>query len=227
MASCAECGEPVNEGAWTCGKCGAPIVSTQPKPREESQGFSAYYKGPDETPPPELQATGSAQAGKSGLSRGSWMIIGVGIAVVLAIFVAWFFFLRNGDANAYVGTWIPVDGSGGLLVIAKSGGGGAVTMTDEKGQKVGPLKAHMNGGNLEFDLTPAGGNAQDKAAIEVMKALLGAFIKDLKFVAIHNSSNDTLSLKTEGKPIAGGTSTGLNQTVQFKRAGAVAASPTP
>jgi hypothetical protein len=226
MANCAECGEPLKEGAWTCGKCGAPIASTQPKPRDESVGFSAYYKGPDETPPPELKATGSAQAAKSGLSRGSWMIVGVGMAIVLAIFV-WFFFLRSGDASAYVGTWMPTDGSTGSLVIAKSGSGVTVTMTDEKGQKVGPLKAQMNGGNLEFDFTPAGGSAQDKAAIEVMKALLGAFIKDLKIVAIHNSSNDTLSVKTEGKPIAGGTSTGLGQTTQFKRAGAVAASPTP
>jgi hypothetical protein len=211
MANCAECGEPLKEGAWVCGKCGTPIASTEPKSREASEGYSAYYKGSDETPPPQLQATGSAQAGKSGLSRGSWMIIGVGIAVVLAIFIAWFFFLRSGDASAYVGT---------------SGGGVTVTMTDEKGQRVGPLKAHMSGGNLEFDLTPAGGSAQDKAAIEVMKALLGAFIKDLKFVAIHNSSNDTLTLKTEGKPIAGGTASGLG-SVQFKRGTAVAASPTP
>jgi uncharacterized membrane protein YvbJ len=93
MANCTKCGEPLKEDAWVCGKCGAQVALAQPKPRDESQGYSAYYSGSDVTPPPELKATGSAQATKGGLSRGSWIIVGVGLAIVLAIFVAWFFFL--------------------------------------------------------------------------------------------------------------------------------------
>jgi hypothetical protein len=229
MANCAECGEPLKEGAWVCGKCGTPVASTEPKSREASEGYSAYYKGSDETPPPELQATGSTQANKGGLSRGSWMIIGVGLAVVLAIFIAWFFFLRNGDASAFVGTWVPVDPTAktfGALVIAKSGGGVTVTTVITNGQQVGPLKAHMNGNNLEFDFTPAGGTAEQKVAIQALKAFMGALIKELKFVLTHNPG-DTLTLKAEGKPVVGATGPGLGQAIQLQRGALPTASPTP
>ena len=181
MANCTKCGEPLKEDAWVCGKCGAPVALTQPKPRDKPQGYSAYYSGSAPTPPPELKATGSAQATKGGLSRSRKppiIAIAAGLASVLAVVAVALVLIapwhNNGETDVFEGTW---KGDDGMLVLDKQGSGfivqQATDTANDHSSFMMPAKATYKDGQLILDWSAALPPAWAAIAMKMTVALDG------------------------------------------------------
>jgi hypothetical protein len=99
---------------------------------------------------------------------------------MVAIVAVWFFVLRGGGGDEFVGTWNAVRSDEGSLVIEHGDDGIQVTMVGADKQRVGPLKTDLNGDALEIKLEAVGDDAQQKAAVEMVRALFEATIEDFK-----------------------------------------------
>lgn len=199
MAVCDNCSSEVRDGAWACGRCGAPMTPQAPIAASDTTNpyvFSAQAQAePQYQPQPSASVrttTGpSAQAktkssGLSGLTV--WIIVAA--VVVIAGLALWFLLFNNGDAKKFVGTWTPVTSVGGAsaglvadgsrLVVARADGKLTVTTVDGKGQSIGPLKASLKRGKLEFGLEYAGSDQQGQLKTQLVKAVMGVVLKDFR-----------------------------------------------
>ena len=172
-AFCTACGasvrppEPPAEAATPVSPAAAETpAATMVAAAETAAATQAMAAGPP--PPPPLQATGVtpppppppppavATAGQGG-SRGKLYVAIVLIAAVaIALMAAWFFVWRGTSGNEFVGTWAPVNGDPGGMVISKDGGTFKVTIVQQDGSTMGPLKGTIKGGKLEISLSGAG-----------------------------------------------------------------------
>jgi hypothetical protein len=117
------------------------------------------------TPPPRPQPTLMMSRAPRESSSGTWWI--VILVIVLALVAgaaAWYFFIRDTGgtsptpsptpttAFAWAGAWGRTDGTGGGVVVQKSGGAYQVTVYDSMVQVLGSATATEQGKDLTFDL---------------------------------------------------------------------------
>ena len=173
------------------------------------EGMTAYG-----TPMPQAKPAKSG-----GLSQTTKLVL-VGAAVAMVAIVAvWFFVLRGGGGDEFVGTWNAVKSDEGSLVIEHGDDGIQVTMVGADKQRVGPLKTDLNGDALEIKLEAVGDDAQQKAAVEMVRALFEATIEDFKMTLRVRGADDHLMMTVTGKSKVGGDQTSMPVT-EFVRAGA-------
>jgi hypothetical protein len=195
MAVCDNCNSEVSDGAWACGRCGTPLTAQAPIAASDTTNpyvFSAQAQAePQYQPQPSATvrtATGSSAGARTKSSGLSGLTLWVIVAAVVAIgaLALWFLFFNNGDARKFVGTWTPVASvsgaallaDGGRLEVSRADGKLTVTAIDGKGQSIGPLKASLKRGKLEFGLEYAGDDQQEKLKTQLVSAFLGVLVKD-------------------------------------------------
>jgi len=174
-----------------------------------TEGMTAYG-----TPMPQ---TKPAKAG--GLSQATKLVL-VGAAVALvAIAAVWFFVLRGGGGgDEFIGTWTAVKSDEGSLVIEHGDDGIEVTMVGADKQRVGPLKTELDGEALEIKLEAVGDDAQQKAAVDMVRAVFEAAVEDFKMVLRVRGANGRLVMTVTGKSKVGGDQTTMPVT-EFVKAG--------
>ncbi len=96
-----------------------------------------------------------------------------------------------------------------------------VTMVGADKQRVGPLKTDLNGDALEIKLEAVGDDAQQKAAVEMVRALFEATIEDFKMTLRVRGADGHLVMTVTGKSKVGGDQTSMPVT-EFVKAGAQA-----
>jgi hypothetical protein len=151
---------------------------------------------------------------KNGGGGRTWIWVVVALVVIAALAAAgWFFLLRpdNGNASAgdsFVGTWSPINGSGGGLIIAKSGGDFKVTQYDAELVAIGSTTATL-------------ANDELTASVDASALGLTGVSGTVKGILAHEASSDQLSLRF--------TSGSLSSTTEyFMRADVLRpASPSP
>lgn len=245
MAICASCGKEIRDDIWTCGFCGAPVA--QPTAGETGGSEGSAYGSEGYNPYAGQAAAGTGAYGstttsygsspegltpygtpmprtappKSGGLSGTTKLILVGAAVALiAIVAVWFFVLRGGGGDEFIGTWTAVESSQGSLVIERDGGGLQVTMVGADQQRIGPLKTDLSDDELEIKLEATGGDEQQKAAVETVKALFEATIEDFKMALRIRDADGRLLLTVSGTSKLGGGETTAPVTVFVKGAAA-------
>lgn len=220
MAFCENCSSEVRDGAWVCGRCGAPMrPATADAPIAASDTTNPYvfsaqaqaepvYQPPHPPSVPALSRPTAAASGTiMGLSKLTFAIV-LAAVVVVGCLAAWFVFFNNGDGSKFVGTWAPVTSvssasagiidDGGRLVVSRSGGDFTVSTIDGKGQSIGPLKASLKRGKLEFGLEYAGTDEKERLKLQLVKAFVGMLVKD--FHATLSAGQDgTLYLRYSGE----------------------------
>ena len=136
-------------------------------------------------PPPPIQPTLMMTRPKSGGGGKTWIWVVVAIVVVAALAAAaWFFLLRpttDTGGEEFVGSWSPVNGGGGGLVIARSGGDFKVTQYDAQLVAMGSTTATLTNDELTASI--------DASAL----GLTGATGK-VEGTLAHIASSDQLSL---------------------------------
>ncbi len=198
MAFCESCNAEVRDDAWVCGRCGAPMkmeqqaiaASDTTNPyvfSEQAQAEPQYQPQPSATVRTTTGPSANAGTKTSGLSGLTLWVI-VAAVVVIAGLALWFLLFNNGDAKKFVGTWTPVTSvsgtsaglvaDGGRLVVSRADGKLTVTAIDGKGQSIGPLKAALKRGKLEFGLEYAGADQQEQLKTQLVKAFMGMLVKD-------------------------------------------------
>jgi hypothetical protein len=218
MAFCESCNSEVRDDAWVCGHCGAPMKTEQKaiaaSDTTNPYVFSAQAQAEPayQTPQPSsVRAPARPAAAASdkimGLSRLTFTVV-VAAIVVVAGLALWYVFFSNGDGGKYVGTWTPVNsvsaasqgivGDNGRLVVARSGGDFTVTAIDAKGQSIGPLKASVKRGKLEFGLEYAGSDQEGKLKLQLVKAFMGMLVKDFR-ATLSDGPGSTIFLSYSGK----------------------------
>ena len=78
------------------------------------------------------------------------------------------------------GTSAGLVADGGRLVVSRADGKLTVTAIDGKGQSIGPLKASLKRGKLEFGLEYAGSDQQEQLKTQLVKAFMGVLVKDFR-----------------------------------------------
>lgn len=127
---------------------GAP----EPPTRVMSPPPASPLSGPA-APPMGSPATVSPR--RSGGDR-LWLWVILAIAVVAALLAAWYVLGRSGsDGEAFIGTWMPADGSPGGLVIKENGSDFTVVAYDDQLQKAASSTARLEDGDLVFQMDGA------------------------------------------------------------------------
>jgi hypothetical protein len=235
MAFCENCGSEVREGAWVCGHCGAPMQPADATPIAASDTTNPYVFSakaqaePAYQPPQSFSASTPAQPAATGdkimgLSKLTFAVV-VAAVVAVGLLALWFLFFNNGDGSKYLGTWAPVTsvsgssagliGDGGRLIVAHSDGRYTVTAIDGKGQTVGPLKASLKHGKLEFGLEYAGGDQTQQLKLQLVKAFVGMLVKDFH-ATLSSGGTGTVYLSYSGKAQNDLVKSGTN-AVQLRR----------
>jgi hypothetical protein len=160
----------------------------------------------------------AAPAKSAGLSRTMKLVLVFAGVAVIAIVAIWFFVLRGGGGDQFIGTWTAVKTGGGGLVIEHGGGGLQVTMIGADKSRVGPLKKHLDGDELEIKLEAVGGDDADKAAVDTVRALFEATVEDFKMVLRLRGADSHLLMNVFGRSKIGGDQTTMPVT-EFIRAG--------
>ena len=214
MATCRECGREIRDDAWACGLCGALVAAggasqtpADPTAPADAGGLPAAGDACLQYPSPIAPASGVAvSAGAVSPARPPrllWIVVGVGVAAVVAIVMVWFFALQGTAGGGFVGTW--QDSGATRVIIGTSGSGYVLTMSDDKGKTVGPFATQMQDGNLTTRLEAAAGSSdQQQAATAMFKAVLGSIYQDFTMVFDYRAGDDTLLLSVEGVPSASG-----------------------
>jgi hypothetical protein len=234
MAFCDNCSSEVRDGAWVCGHCGAsmrgqerPIAAsdtTNPYVFSERAQAEPAYQAPQSFAAPAA-AKPSASADKiMGLSKLTFAVI-VTALVAVACLAVWFVFLNNGDGTKFLGTWEPVTSvssasagivsDGGRLIVANPGGHFTVTVIDAKGQSIGPLKASLKHGKLEFGLDYAGADQTQQLKLQLVKAFVGMLVKDFR-ATLSPGAGGSLYLSQSGKVSNDLLKKGMN-SIQLRR----------
>lgn len=159
MAACASCGEPLRDGVWICGACGAPVAAggpAAPDPYAEASVSSLPAAPPS--------------AATHGLTDLTKLVLIGGLVAVLAIAGVWFFLLRGAADTYFVGTWNSTNGE--QFRIDRVGGSQHLFLIGPNGQSVGPFKTAVKGEVLQTTLEPAGGSSQEKATANLWHAAM-------------------------------------------------------
>jgi hypothetical protein len=159
-----------------------------------AEGMTAYG-----TPMPQ-----AAKPKSGGLSGTTKLILAAAGVAVIAIVAVWFFVLRGGGGDQFVGTWTAVQRGGGTLVVERGDDGLQVTLVGGDKEQIGPLKTDLSGDELEIKLETTGDSAEQKAAVEMVKALFEATIEDFTMVLRVRGADGHLLLTVSGKPKLGG-----------------------
>ena len=117
------------------------------------------------TPPPRPQPTHMLSRQPRQSSSGTlWIVILIIVLALVAGAAAWYFLIRDTGGTsptpaptpttgfAWDGAWGRTDGSGGGVVVQKSGGAYQVTVYDSMVQELGSATAAQQGKELTFDL---------------------------------------------------------------------------
>jgi hypothetical protein len=86
-------------------------------------------------------------------------------------------------------------GEDGRLIVSRSSGDFTVTAIDGKGQSIGPLKAAVKRGKLEFGLEYAGTDQQEQLKTQLVRAFMGMLVKDFHATLGTGSTVSELSQK--------------------------------
>ena len=134
-----------------------------------------------------------AAAGKGGSHRNLYIALILIAAVAIALVAVWFFVWRGTGGDEFVGTWAPVNGDAGGMVISKDGGTFKVTIVQKDGSTVGPLDGKIKGGKLEISLSGASG--------------LGSVASQVKFTAAYDKGTGHITVELVGMGVLAGQST--------------------
>jgi hypothetical protein len=165
------------------------------------------------TPMPQA---GSAKS--AGLSQSMKLVLVFAGVAVIAIVAIWFFVLRGGGGDQFIGTWTAVKNGEGGLVIERGDDGLQVSLIGADESRVGPLKTHLDGDELEIKLEAVGGGDSDKAAVDMVRALFEATVEDFKMVLRFRGADTRLLMYVSGKSKIGGDQT-TTPVTEFTRAG--------
>jgi hypothetical protein len=165
------------------------------------------------TPTPQ-----AAPARPAGLSQAMKLVLVFAGVALIAIVAVWFFVLRDGGGDQFIGTWTAVQSGEGDLVIERGDDGIQVSMIGAGKEHIGPLQTHLDGDELEIKLEAVGGDDTDKAAVDMVRALFEATIEDFKMVLRFRSADSRLLMTVSGKSKIGGDQTTMPVT-EFVRAG--------
>jgi hypothetical protein len=207
MATCGECGREINDGAWVCGLCGAPVTDRGPSPDTsnyyeyaEASPVTGEYTSSQYVPgAPVLAASPNGRAGRA--PRLIWVIALGGLVAVLAIVAVWFFVLRGpGPGVGFAGTWRGTTGGTTTeVVIAATGTGYELSMSNKDGKSIGPFATQMVDGNLTTSLeATAGSSDKQKAAAALFKQIMSSIYQNFTMVFTHRSSDDALVVSMQG-----------------------------
>ncbi len=235
MAFCENCSSEVRDGAWVCGRCGAPM-KTDERPIAASDTTNPYvfseraqaepaYQAPQSYAMPSAATPARGSAGTiMGVSKLTFTVITVAVVAVAAL-ALWFVFFNNGNGSKYLGTWEPVAsvgangagivGDGGRIVVANADGHFTVTAIDAKGQSLGPLKASLKHGKLDFGLEYAGGDQTQQLKLQLVKTFVGLLVKDFH-ATMSAGAAGAVYLSYSGK-LASGQLKGSTNAVQLRR----------
>jgi hypothetical protein len=185
MATCSSCGEPLRDGAWTCGYCGAPIG--------RESGSTDLYGAPPTT-------TAVAVAQPAGVGQLTKLVLVAGLIIIIAIAGLWFFWLRGNTASGpFAGTWKGTT-SASKFVIKSSGGGYELTAYDASGKKGKAIPLTAAGDTLELNLTPTASDPNQQAAADYVNSMVGSItgVSGFKYVFTPGSSPGRLVLTFGG-----------------------------
>jgi hypothetical protein len=192
VTDCPGCGAPLKDGAWTCGRCGAPVagagIADDPGSACVTDGDAdampdAYGSFPGWAPEegPQPAPVAAAGPGPSGLLRP--VMVGVVVAVI-AVLAVWFFVLRGPRTTGeeFLGTWTATSQRGiATAVVSRSGDAFSVTLGgSEQGEKI-TVPAGLDGAELVItmdDLSEIAGEGDAERFKAALKALAG----DLRIV---------------------------------------------
>ena len=235
MAFCENCSSEVRDGAWVCGRCGAPMKAderpiaasdtTNPYVFSERAQAEPAYQAPQSYSAPSTATPARGSAGTiMGVSTLTFTVIAVAVAAVAAL-ALWFVFFNNGNGSKFLGTWEPVASvgrnsagiisDGGRLVVANANGHYTVTAIDAKGQSIGPLKASLKHGKLEFGLEYAGNDQTQQIKLQLVKTFVGMLVKDFH-ATMSAGGAGAVYLSYSGKVQNGQLKSGTN-SVQLRR----------
>jgi hypothetical protein len=188
MGECPSCNAPLRDGAWTCGKCGAPVagagMATAPDAGDygDSPGAPVDAYG---TPPAwsrDYQAAPPADAptsaGSSGLLK---LVLVVAVVAVIAVVLVWFFVLRGPATTGeeFLGTWTATTQKGiATAVIAQKHDAFTVTLSGNRASQKVTIPAHLDGAELVItmdDFSQIAGEANAEQFKATLKALAGDF----------------------------------------------------
>ena len=238
---CSNCGAPLADEADFCTACGASVKPPEPSgdaatavsPAPEA---AATMAAPAATtgatqvmaaaPPPlaPVQTVGPggpppappivAAAGKGGSHRNLYIALILIAAVAIALVAVWFFVWRGTGGDEFVGTWAPVNGDAGGMVISKDGGTFKVTIVQEDGSTIGPLEGKIKGGKLEISLSGAG-----------LPSGLGSVASQVKFTATYDKGTGHIMVELVGTGALAGQST---EKMEMKKVASIpTATPSP
>ncbi len=109
-------------------------------------------------PPPPSQPTLMMTRGRSNEGGGVpwWVWLLIVLAVVAAAAALWYFYLRPTDSTTagdeFIGNWAPESGTGGGLIIKRSGEQFAISQYDGRLEKVGTTTADLVDGELRISV---------------------------------------------------------------------------
>jgi len=131
-----------------------------------------------------------------------WIVLAVAAIAIVAIVLAWAFAMRD-SGEQFVGTWAPVSGEGGGLVIEMQDGGYDVSVYDPDLKAVGTYPAVRDGDTLTFRFS------KEEAGLGLLEARL-TYMED----------RDVLLLQLAGMGEEGA-------AMEYVRVDALEAAPTP
>jgi hypothetical protein len=145
------------------------------------------------SPPPPTQPTLVMSHGRQPSGGGGgggvpwWVWLLVILAILAAAAAVWFFYVRpstpsTGAGDVFVGDWAPQDGSGGGLVIKRSGDQFVIVQYDAQLRPAGSTSATLNGDQLEVTI---------KASAVGLTDVTGA----IQGTLTHDGAGDTLTLQ--------------------------------
>ena len=141
-------------------------------------------------PPPAPPVV--AAAGKGGSRRKLYVAIALIAGVAIVLVALWLFVWRGTSGNEFVGTWAPVNGDPGGMIVSKDGGTFKVTIVQEDGGTMGPLQGKIKGGKLEISLSGAG-----------LPSGLGSLASQVKFTATYDKGTGHIVVELVGLGEAG------------------------
>jgi hypothetical protein len=208
VATCPNCGNEAQDGAWTCGFCGSPIgraASAPPAPYDEPVRDAAYYNAPTiyGTTAPTVQPLRPYKSWRGAKLLGLGLVLAI---VVVALAGAWFFFLRPSPGDEFVGAWhgtFPVGATRQLMTfnIDRKASDFRLTLTGEKGNSLGPYAMSLAGDRLVTTLVYVGGDPQQQATAAALRSYASTMVNDYKLVFF--LEHGTLYMRPEGTPRPG------------------------
>jgi len=175
MAACPQCGNPLKEGDWTCGTCGARTSAAAHGGPTDPYGYAPGYQ-----PDMATVATPAASTSAGGALR---LTIVLAVVAILAIVAVWFIFLRGpaSSGNELLGRWEAASGDVGSVEIARADEAFSVKLAGRDPAQTVTVPAHLDGAELVITVDDFATLAGDQNA-EQFKTTLQALAGDFKIV---------------------------------------------